>query len=67
MSFYGAAIQGIAAIFSTAEEIQGIPVCSIFTQEDIPDYVTSEAKECPMCKAGQKISALANSYGLSKL
>lgn len=67
MTFYGASIQGIAAIFSTAEEVDGIPVCSIFTPENIPDYVTSEAKECPMCKAGQKIDAIANSYGLSKL
>lgn len=66
-SYYGATIQGIAAIFSTVEEVHDIPVCSIFGPADLPDYVTSDAKECPMCKAGQKIDAIANSYGLSKL
>ena len=66
-SYYGATIQGIAALFSTVDEIHNIPVYSIFTPQDIPDYVTSDAKDCPMCKAGQKIDALANSYGFSQL
>ena len=35
--------------------------------EDIPGYVTSLVKDCPMCKAGQKIDALSNSYGFSPL
>ena len=29
--YYGASIQGIAAIFSTVGELNGMPVCSIFT------------------------------------
>lgn len=66
-SYYGATIQGIAALFSTVDEIHNIPVYSIFTPQDIPGYVTSDTKDCPMCKAGQKIDALANSYGFSQL
>ena len=67
VSYYGGSVQGIATIFSTVEELDGIPVCSIFTPADIPEYVSKDAKECPMCKAGQKIDALANSYGFSQL
>lgn len=67
VAYYGATIQGIATVFSTADEIHGIPVYSIFSPDDIPGYMTSDAKECPLCKAGQKIDAIANSYGLSKL
>ena len=67
VSYYGGAVQGIATIFSTVEELDGIPVCSIFGPEDIPDYISKDVKECPMCKAGKKIDAIANSYGLSKL
>ena len=67
VSYYGANIQGIAAIFSTVEELDGIPVCSIFSPENIPGYMTSQVKECPLCKAGQKLDAIANSYGFSKL
>ncbi len=67
VSYYGANIQGIAAVFSTVEALDGIPVYSIFTPENIPGYMTSQVKECPLCKAGQKIDAIANSYGFSKL
>ena len=67
VSYYGGSVQGIATIFSTVEELDGIPVCSIFGPEDIPDYISKDVKECPMCKAGKKIDAIANSYGLSKL
>lgn len=66
-SYYGATVQGIATVFSTVDEIHGIPVYSLFTPADIPGYITSDPKQCPMCKAGQKIDALANSYGFSQL
>ena len=67
MAYYGAVVQGIATVFSTAADLDGIPVYSLFTPEDIPGYISKDAKECPMCKAGEKITAIANSYGLSKL
>ena len=47
------------------EELDGIPVLSLFTPADIPGYETYPTGECRMCKAGQRIDALANSYGLS--
>ena len=67
MAYYGANVQGIATVFSTASDLDGIPVYSLFTPDDIPGYISKDAKECPMCKAGEKITAIANSYGLSKL
>ena len=45
--------------------VDGIPVLSLFTPADIPGYETYPTGECRMCKAGQRIDALANSYGLS--
>ena len=30
-------------------------------------HIGEAPEECPMCKAGRKIDAIANSYGLSKL
>ena len=67
VAYYGAKVQGIAAVFSTVEEVDGTPVYSLFVPGDIPGYITASPKECPMCKAGQKIDALANSYGFSAL
>lgn len=67
IEYYGGKVQGIASVFSTVEEVDGTPVYSLFVKEDIPGYVTASPKECPLCKAGQKIDALANSYGFSAL
>ena len=67
VSYYGGRTQGIAAVFSAAEEVEGVPVFALFTPADIPGYVSRPAKECPMCASGEKISALINSYGFSKL
>lgn len=63
----GASVQGIATVFTTTETLDGIPVYSLFTQEDLPGYMCASPEDCPMCKAGRKIDAIANSYGISKL
>ena len=67
IKYYGGNVSGVASIFSTKEEICGYPVRSVFNPKDLPDYQSYPAHECPMCKAGQKIDALINSHGFSKL
>ena len=65
--YYGGEVSGISAIFSSLDECEGFPVTSIFHTRALPDYASYSARECPFCKAGQKIDALANSYGYSTL
>ena len=65
--YYGGKIRGIAAIFSAVNKIADMPVHSIFTQQDIPDYGTYKIHDCPMCKNRQKLDAIVNSYGYAKL
>lgn len=65
--YYGGKIRGIAAIFSAVSKIAEMPVHSIFTQKDIPDYGTYKINDCPMCKKQQKIDAIVNSYGYAKI
>lgn len=65
--YYGGEVVGIASIFSTQEEFNGYTIDSVFNPEDLPDYFTVPAHECPLCKQKQKIDALINSYGFSKL
>lgn len=67
LEYYGSRVQGIASIFSVPDRVGDIPVVSLFTPEDIPGYATHDPEKCPMCQRGQKIDALANSYGFSKL
>ncbi len=67
VKYYGGIVSGIGAIFSTADQIAGIPVHSAFDPNDLPDYHNYPSNECPMCKAGVKLDALINCYGFSKL
>lgn len=67
IQYYGGIVQGISAIFSAADVIEGHTVHSIFNTEDFTDYQSFSQNECPYCKSGQKIDAIVNSYGYSKL
>lgn len=67
INYYQGSVSGIAAIFSTADTCGGFPVHSVFNPKDLPDYNCYPTHECPMCKAGQKLDALVNCHGYSKL
>lgn len=67
VQYFGGATAGICAIFSNITDCAGIPVRSVFHTGDLPDYQTSPALTCPMCKRGEKITALVNSFGCSAL
>ena len=67
VEYYGGTVCGICSVFSSVDSIQGIPVKTIFEPEDLPDYQAYAPHDCPMCKAKQKIDAIVNSYGYSKL
>ena len=67
VNYYGGAVAGLSAIFATTHECLGIPVTSIFDPSSLPDYASFDSRDCPMCKAGQHIDALVNSFGYSAL
>ena len=67
IDYYGGRVTGVAAIYRAVDEVAGYPVRSIYSIDDIPDYESYDYKECPYCKAGQKIDALVNSFGYSAL
>ena len=67
VKYYGGEIAGISAIFSAAENVQGIPINALFTQKDISDYKVSDPSKCEMCERGQKIDALVNGFGYTQL
>ena len=67
VQYYGGIIQGISAVFSALENVNGIPIKSVFGLKDVPDYQYSDYRNCPLCKEGKKLDALINPYGYSKL
>ena len=67
ISYYQGQIAGISAIFSAVDQVDQIPVHSVFSPADLPNYVTYDYTSCPYCRAGQKLDAIVNSYGYSRL
>lgn len=67
VEYYGGRVCAITAIFSTLSECGGLPVASIFTPENLPTYQSYAPHQCPMCQNQQKLDALVNAYGYSKL
>ena len=67
IQYYGGITAGVSSIFSAVDEVEGMKVNSIFNSEDVPGYETYSSHECPMCKQGEKVDALVNSYGYSML
>ena len=48
-------------------DIQDALRAKIIKIDDIPEYKTYPHNQCPFCQSGQKIEAIVNSYGYSKL
>ncbi|MCM1227292.1 MAG: orotate phosphoribosyltransferase [Clostridium sp.] len=67
LQYYNGKLAGISSIFSAIEEYNGIKINTVFTSDDIPNYESVAFEKCEMCKSNQKIDAIINSYGYSKI
>lgn len=67
LAYYSGQLAGICAIFSAIDSYQGLPIKSMFKSSDIPNYFTSPATDCPLCKANQRVEAVITSFGYSKI
>lgn len=67
LRYYSGELVSVAALFSAIDEVAGIKINSIFTPEDVPSYESHSPAECPMCKNKQKVDALINAFGYSKI
>ena len=67
IGYYGGYVAGVAAMYSAVKEAGGYPVASVYSLSDLPGYASYDYRECPLCKAGQPIDALVNSFGYSAL
>ena len=67
VQYYGGTTAGVCSIFSAQQQVNGVDVQSIFTPSDVPGYETYASHECPLCKKKERLDALVNGYGYSKL
>ncbi len=65
--YYGGRVAGVTSIFSAVDKVEGVEVNTIFTRDDVPGYKSYSHHDCPLCKAGAKVDAIANGYGYSLL
>ena len=65
--YYGGNPVEICSIFATLTSLEELPVRSVFDPSDLPGYFYAPAHSCPMCKQGERITALVNSFGCSAL
>jgi len=67
VQYYGGTVVGVCAVFSTVDDCFGFPVNSVFNTKDmLNDYMSKPYHECPLCKAGVKVDAIVNTYGISE-
>jgi len=67
IEYYGGKNCGICAIFSAVNKVGDTEIHSIFKSEDIDGFETHSPRECPSCQKKEKIDAIVNSFGYSKL
>ena len=64
--YYGGIAEGVCAIFACVDEVMEFPVQSIYNKDEhLEDYISCSSNECPLCKAGVKLDAMVNSFGIS--
>ena len=63
--FYGGTPIGISAIFSMATQIENIPIRSLYSMRDLPDYKSFRPEECPLCQSNTPVDAICNGFGYS--
>lgn len=66
IQYYGGKLQGISAIFSAVDSIDGHRIDALFRKDDIPNYEAYSQHDCPICQNGQPVEALVNGYGYSE-
>lgn len=67
LNYYGAEVHAVCSIFSVGMTCFGKPIYTLFSVKDLPDYRLSSAIECPMCKKGVPVDAIANPFGYSQV
>ncbi len=67
VGYYGGETVGIAAIYTVATQISGIPIRSLYSTRDLSDYASYESNNCPLCKNGAPVDAICNGFGYSTL
>jgi orotate phosphoribosyltransferase len=65
--FYGGTPIGISAIFSVATQIENLPIRSLYSTRNLPDYASYAPDSCPLCSKNVPVDAICNGFGYSSI
>lgn len=65
--YYQGTVAGVASVYSHVQEVDGMPIVSLFNTNDLPDYASHRPDECPMCKQNQPLDAVVDKFGYNIL
>lgn len=67
IEYYGGIVEGISAIFSAVDEVEGHEIHSIFHARDIEGYASYSSHQCPFCAKKIPLNGIVSANGLSEL
>ncbi len=67
IEYYGGIVEGVSAIFTGTEEINGHKINGIFHANDIDNYTSHPSNNCPLCQAGIKLDGIISENGFTRL
>ncbi len=67
VEYYGGRVVGVSAIYAAVDHLETLPVVSIFDCKTLTDYASYSPSDCPLCKQGQPVDAVVNTFGFSKI
>lgn len=65
VKYFGGSVMGVSSIFSAATKVMDIPIKSLYSPSDLPDYFKYKPEECPMCRDNVPVDAICNGFGYS--
>jgi orotate phosphoribosyltransferase len=67
LCYYGGNLIGISAVFSAVSELDGWDIHSLFTCDDVPEYKFARPSQCEICQSGNKLDAIIDSEGYTRI
>jgi orotate phosphoribosyltransferase len=67
IEYYGGMIEGISAIFTATDEVDGHTINGIFHAKDIENYKSYPSHDCPLCNGNIRLNGIVSSTGFTMI
>lgn len=67
IGYHDGHVIGVSSIFSAATKVMGIPIFTLYSTSDLPDYHSCPPESCSLCRERVKVDAICNGFGYNTL